>query len=325
MLDENTKMKLLNKLPTEPNKRRWTAIGITVLLATPLTAWGIYGIGEYGVALFILTPFLIGIISTILFGNGRTLSKTEAVKISFLTLLIFTLGLIVFAMEGLICIAMAAPIGALLTLIGSLIGRIIVNKNPGSSFTIIMLTILSIPITAFTERDSETELFRVSTSLVIDADIETVWTNVIEFPRMNEPSEFIFKAGISYPIDSKIIGTGKGAIRYCNFNTGSFVEPITEWSQPTTLRFDVLEQPEPMTEFSFWDINAPHLHDYFISEHGEFKLTELPNGQTELKGTTWYRHKIKPGAYWKIWSDWIIHSIHNRVLNHIKQNAENPS
>jgi len=319
------KMKLLNKLPTEPNKRRWIAVGITILLSIPLTAWGIYGIGEYGVALFILTPLLIGIVSTTLFGHGRTLTKMEAAKISFLTLLIFTLGLIVFAMEGLICIAMAAPIGIFLTWIGSLIGRTTVNKTPDSSLTIILITVLSIPITAFTERNSETQLYTVSTSLIIDADIETVWTNVIEFPIMEEPTEFIFNAGISYPIDSEIKGTGEGAIRYCNFNTGSFVEPITEWSEPTTLRFDVLEQPEPMTEYSLWDIDAPHLHDYFVSERGEFKLTELPNGQTELLGTTWYRHNIKPGAYWKIWSDWIIHSIHNRVLNHIKEKAENAS
>ena len=109
-------MKLLNKLPPEPNKRRWIAIGISILLATPLTAWGIYGIGEYGVAMFILTPLLIGIVSTILFGHGRALTKREAAKISLLTLLIFTLGLIVFAIEGLVCITMAAPIGILIDL-----------------------------------------------------------------------------------------------------------------------------------------------------------------------------------------------------------------
>ncbi|MEM7550930.1 MAG: hypothetical protein AAF363_14700 [Bacteroidota bacterium] len=318
-------MKLLDKLPSELNKRKWIAIAITVILATPLTIWGIYGIGEYGLALFILTPLFIGVVSTILFGHGRILTKREAAQISLLTLGIFIIGLIVFAIEGLICIAMAAPVGILLTWIGSLIGQVTVNNNSNNSLTIILITFLIIPVTAFTERDSETQLHKVSTSLIIDADIETVWKNVIEFPRMGEPTEFIFKAGISYPIDSEIKETEEGLVRYCNFNTGSFVEPITEWNEPTTLRFDVHEQPEPMTEYSLWDINAPHLHDYFVSERGEFKLKELPNGQTELIGTTWYRHNIKPGGYWKLWSDWIIHSIHNRVLNHIKMNAETTS
>jgi len=42
-----------------------------------------------------------------------------------------------------------------------------------------------------------------------------------------------------------------------------------------------------------------------------------------LEGTTWYYHNIKPAAYWQLWSDYIIHKIHVRVLNHIKFNSEN--
>jgi hypothetical protein len=41
-----------------------------------------------------------------------------------------------------------------------------------------------------------------------------------------------------------------------------------------------------------------------------------------LEGTTWYINKIKPGFYWKLWSDFIVHKIHNRVLEHIKVQAE---
>lgn len=316
-------MNILDKLPKDLTKRKQFSISAAVLIATPLTIWGIYGIGEYGVALFLLTPLLIGIVATALFGYGRTISKKEAAQISFMALGVFTLGLIIFAIEGLICIAMAAPIGILLVWVGALIGRATVNRAPGSTLSVLLIIILSIPVTAFTEKDSESHLYTVTTTVIIDADIQTVWNNVIEFPKMNDPEEFIFKAGISYPIDSEIKGNGVGAIRYCNFNTGSFVEPITEWNEPFALSFDVLEQPQPMTEYSIWDINAPHLHDYFVSEHGKFKLKELDSGKTELSGTTWYRHNIKPGAYWKLWSDWIIHSIHNRVLNHIKNNSEN--
>jgi hypothetical protein len=78
-----------------------------------------------------------------------------------------------------------------------------------------------------------------------------------------------------------------------------------------------------MKELSFWDIDAPHLHDYFVSKQGQFKLTALPNGKTLLEGTTWYYHNIKPAFYWQLWSDHIIHKIHDRVLTHIKTNSEN--
>jgi hypothetical protein len=64
------------------------------------------------------------------------------------------------------------------------------------------------------------------------------------------------------------------------------------------------------------------LDSYFLSEKGQFKLKELPNGQTQLLGTTWYHHDVWPSIYWKLWSDYILHKIHTRVLSHIKQKAE---
>ena len=38
-------------------------------------------------------------------------------------------------------------------------------------------------------------------------------------------------------------------------------------------------------------------------------------------GTTWYRHNMWPAAYWKLWSDLIIHRIHRSVLEHIKRSS----
>lgn len=310
-------------LPTDDKKRKWIAVGLTVIISGLLTLWGIYGIGQYGIALFILTPLFIGAGSTILYGLKKEITKREAWLIGLLTLGIFTAGLLVFAIEGVICIAMAAPFGLLLTWVGSLIGYAIINKTPNNAPTAMLILIGIIPTMAFIEKDSEPTLTSVVTSIEINAAPETVWKNVVEFPQLDEPTEFIFKTGIAYPINAKIDGTGVGAVRHCNFTTGSFVEPITVWDEPRLLKFDVVEQPAPMKELSFWDIDAPHLHDYFVSTQGQFKLTALPNGKTLLEGTTWYYHNIKPAFYWQVWSDHIIHKIHDRVLTHIKTNSEN--
>ncbi len=269
-----------------------------------------------------MIPFFIGAGSTILYGFKNGITYQQAWRIGFLTLGIYTAGLLLFAIEGLICIAMVAPIGLLLTWFGSFLGYVIVNKTPDSGPTAMLILIGIIPTIAFAEKGSEPTLSSVVTSIEIKADIETVWRNVVEFPQLDKPTEFIFKTGIAYPIDSKINGSGVGAIRHCNFTTGSFVEPITVWDEPNLLRFDVVEQPAPMKELSFWDIDAPHLHDYFVSKQGQFKLTKLPNGNTLLEGTTWYYHNIRPEFYWRLWSNYIVHKIHKRVLRHIKKNAE---
>ncbi|MDI5894823.1 hypothetical protein [Flavobacterium algoritolerans] len=316
-------MKLFDKLIIlNETKRKWVSIMITAIIAGILSLWGIYGIGEYGIALFMLTPFLIGFCSTLLYGYKHRITKSQAIWIGFSTLAICTLALIAFAIEGLICIIMAAPIGILLTWIGSLIGFSLLQKSSTSTPSVLLILIAIIPLTSFVENKIKPELTSVTTSIVINAEPLEVWKNVIEFPQLDEPTEFIFKTGIAYPINAKIVGSGVGSVRHCNFTTGSFVEPVTVWNEGKLLKFNVLEQPAPMKELSFWNIYAPHLHDYFISKKGQFKLTKLENGKTLLEGTTWYYHNIKPAFYWQEWSDLIIHKIHDRVLKHIKKNSE---
>lgn len=324
-LKDNATMKLQKEkmAPAQDKKRKWLAVGLTVIISGLLTVWGIYGIGEYGIALFMLTPLFIGACPAILYGLEKEITYKQAWQIAFLTLAVYTAGLFLFAIEGLICIAMAAPIGLLLTWVGSLIGYALVKKTPNNAAKTLLLLIGIIPALAFIEKDNKPALTAVVTSIEIKADPQTIWENVVEFPQLGKPTEFIFKTGIAYPTDAKIQGTGVGAIRYCNFTTGSFVEPITVWDEPRLLKFDVEQQPEPMKEWSFWDVDAPHLHDYFVSRRGQFQLTELPNGNTILTGTTWYYHNIKPAFYWRLWSGHIIHQIHLRVLTHIKHNAEN--
>jgi len=153
-----------------------------------------------------------------------------------------------------------------------------------------------------------------------------VWRNVISFPELPPPTELPFRAGIAYPLRARIVGRGVGAVRYCEFSTGDFVEPVTAWQPGKRLAFDVRENPEPMREWSpYGSLDTPHLHHYMTSLRGQFVLTALPGGRTRLAGTTWYQHHLWPAAYWALWSDAIVHEIHSRVLDHIKRVAERAS
>ena len=119
------------------------------------------------------------------------------------------------------------------------------------------------------------------------------------------------------------LGRGVGAIRHCEFSTGPFVEPITVWDEPRRLAFDVTAQPHPMRERSpYRELHPPHLEGFFRSQRGQFLLTPLDSGRTRLEGTTWYEQDIWPGPYWRLWSDYLVHKIHSRVLDHIKAEAE---
>jgi hypothetical protein len=67
------------------------------------------------------------------------------------------------------------------------------------------------------------------------------------------------------------------------------------------------------------------LHGYLQCQEGELRLTALSGGKTLLEGTTWYTDRIWPSQYWQVWSDLMIHHIHLRVLNHIKNLSEQPT
>jgi hypothetical protein len=130
---------------------------------------------------------------------------------------------------------------------------------------------------------------------------------------------------VAYPIRAEISGRGSGAVRHCNFSTGAFVEPIEVWNEPTLLKFSVTQNPEPMQEWTpYREVHPAHLDGYLASQAGQFQLTPLPGDRTLLEGTTWYYHRLWPSGYWQFWSDYIIHTIHMRVLNHVKHLSEKP-
>lgn len=304
-----------------------TAVLTTLVLSVALGFFSVEVLGEYGMFVFLFIPFLIGFLPPFMVGHYKPLSRSAAFKISFATLAASVLALLVFAMEGIICIAMATPILGLLTLLGSYIAyRVHKSRyaNKPENYTVFLL-LGAISTMGFDYVNDTPTLIPVRTTVEVNAPIEKVWNNVVTFNKIEEPTDWIFKTGISYPTDATIEGEGVGAIRHCNFTTGSFVEPITTWDEPSLLQFDVIEQPIPMNEWNpFWEIHPPHLDGYFQSKKGQFRLESLSANRTLLEGTTWYYVDIQPETYWKIWSDFIIHRIHNRVLNHIKKESETP-
>ncbi len=314
-----------NNLTQKISTQKIFSIALPCIIGWAFTYLATNVLRDYGFGLFVWLPMVLGATSVLILAYKNSIARKTLRNNAYLTLLIFCIGLFFFAWEGIICLLMAAPIGFLFTYLGFLIGYTLSkSKMNNSTPTAMILLMLSVPtFMAFEDNiKAPDDLRSITTSIEINALPETVWKNVISFPQLKDPTEFIFKTGIAYPINATIKGQGIDAVRHCNFSTGSFVEPITVWEEPKLLKFSVDEQPEPMKEISFYEIHPNHLHGYWISKQGQFKLTALPNGHTLLEGTTWYVNNIKPRLYWTIWSDYIVHKIHQRVLEHIKTQAE---
>lgn len=211
-----------------------------------------------------------------------------------------------------------------MAVLGGLAGHAIQYRHlPGSASAVLVLAAL--PLLSGIEKQSHRQpsLVAVTTSVVVDRGTQDVWNQLVTFNHLEAPGELIFHGGIAYPIKAEILGKGVGSVRRCEFTTGAFIEPIEVWDEPRLLRFSVQDVSPPMIELSIYDhLDLPHLDHYFVSEKGQFALTPLAGGKTLLAGTTWYRHNIWPAPYWRLWSDYILHTIHRRVLEHIKVKAE---
>lgn len=302
------------------------AVTISAVVSVAITALGIYCFRDYGLVLFVFLPILTGILSTVIYSPNNEKTFGKSVEVSFVTTLLIAIVILLFAFEGLICLIMASPLALMLNLVGVVVGKAITAliKDLRTKNFVSAILILIVPFLFGFETSikSEPNVHKVVSTVEINAPIEKVWETVVAFPQIEKEPEGILKLGFAYPVNAKIDGSGVGAVRYCNFNTGAFVEPITVWQKPNLLAFDVKEQPAPMIEKSFYDeIHPAHL-DYIKSQRGQFRLYEK-DGKTVVEGTTFYTHEIAPDFYWKLFSDEIIHQIHLRVLNHIKEVAEN--
>jgi hypothetical protein len=302
------------------------ALLFTIPLGLVCIWLGVKVFKEYGWAVFVVLPFVQGLVSVLIYSYRAPRTRPSCFKVAMFSIAFLGLATVIIAVEGLICVLMAAPLAALIALAGAELGYEIQSYRhdrpirPGDMLALFLL----IPLIMGAEKVSPPDpaLHRVTTTVEIDSPPQRVWDELIAFSEMTDRPNWLFRMGIAYPVRAEIRGRGPGAVRYCVFSTGAFVEPIEVWDEPRLLKFSVAEQPLIMREWSpYRHIETAHL-DYFRSRQGQFLLEPTKAGGTRLAGTTWYEHTIFPAAYWRLWSDLIIHRIHERVLKHIKSLAE---
>jgi len=314
-------------IPIGPFGSAIASIFMTAVLGLIFVLLGTVVVGAYGWGLFVALPFCLGMFSVLVYSYHAPRSWWDCFFVSLLPVGLVGVVLLLVALEGIICIMMAAPFALGLAALGGALGYMIQSHHwrPKQTPAVLSLVILVIPATFGVERAAKLAppTFVVKTAIEVNAPPEKVWNEVVAFAQIPAPKELLFRAGIAYPMRAEISGHGVGAVRHCVFSTGPFVEPIEVWDEPRLLKFGVTANPAPLNELSpYGNIQPPHLHGYFVSNQGQFLLTALPGGGTRLEGTTWYQDAMWPAAYWHLWSDYIIHKIHLRVLEHIRAQAE---
>jgi uncharacterized membrane protein YhaH (DUF805 family) len=296
------------------------AAGLAVTIPTVLIS--VYVRKTYSTGLFLGTPFTLGAISAHVFNSRAARTVGETIEMVLITVSIAGLAIVLFALEGVFCIALAVPIAAVVAMLGGLLGRAIAIRGAEPAARTGMAALVA-PLLVLAEPLAPPAVHEVVTVVEVAAPPAVVWRHVISFPDLPPPTEWLFRIGVAAPTRARLEGTGVGATRYCDFTTGSFVEPVTAWEDNRLLAFDITVQAPPMREWSpYRDVNPPHLDGYFRATHGEFRLTPLPGGRTRLEGRTAYVVDMFPQVYWTVPAGRIVAAIHGRVLRHIQALSE---
>src|SRR5258708_2170991 len=128
-----------------------------------------------------------------------------------------------------------------------LVGRGLARLDPDPGPPASLVVAVRPALTVVDARVAPRPPHEVVTTIDIAAPPERVWANVVRFSDLAPPTEWLFRAGVAYPERARIEGTGPGAVRYCEFSTGAFVEPITEWRAPPRPSRSLTTQPPPIT------------------------------------------------------------------------------
>jgi hypothetical protein len=299
--------------------------GIQALEDRQLLPFGLKQAGGYfGLAVFAGLPFAVGVTTGVKMRRAGG-SFAQAHSAAFTLLGAVLLMLCGCAMEGIICVIMAAPFGAGITFVGASLGYVLAKQRiaDGRLQSAAWLSIVAMVAIEGWNPPAPLE-DTATTEIIIHAPAERVWAQLHDLRDLPPSENIFFRFGVAHPMGTATDGQGVGAARLCKLSTGDMPEVITVWKPGQELRFKVLSTPPSMRELGFFGqtIDATHLHSAYASLEGGFTLEALPGGRTRLTGDSRYLLNLSPAPYWNLWTKEIVHAVHRRVLEHVKSKAE---
>ena len=233
--------------------------------------------------------------------------------------------LVMIGAEGAICILMAMPFIFVPLYIMLLIGMIAGYYDRKKTLNSILVFIFFInPASYIFDSYIKPIQDTVTTEVIINSSQVKVWQLLSFKIIFNKPEFILFEKGISYPKSIELVNDNGNMIYYCKTNNDELNLKIDEFVKNKKIRFSLENQTVPMKELSpYEEIDAKHLHDYFIVDYGQISLEKINDNQTKIIAKTQYSYRIAPKWYWKKWSNYILDKMQYQVLNSIKTQAEN--
>lgn len=300
---------------------RGILIGMALTVAAVALSTLVFG--AYGAGLFIVVPFVVGAVTAFNVNDRGDIGGKRTTKLVLAATALGALALMLFAIEGAICIVMAAPLGLLLAYLGGLVGRLVAtHEGPRPGQTLASVAVLPLVFAAETLVPSSTP-FEVTETIAVEAAPAKVWATLLNLDMSSAPLGLPYRLGLAHPKRGWVVGEGVGAIRYGEFSTGTAIERVTEWVPNELITFVVEKDVPAMRELSpYVHVHAPHAVDYFKTGSASFALKPRAGGGTDIVLRTQHTLRLEPMFYWVPLARMVVRGNNQRVLGHVKRQAE---
>jgi len=279
--------------------------------------------GAYGFGIFVVSPFMIGVTTGYFANRIADVGRSGTAKLVVGALMLGAIALVLVALEGIVCLVLAAPLAIATALTGGLMGRAIaVNARRPPGHALCSLALL--PLVFTSERMLAVPVsFETRSTIVVAAPPQAIWGVLMRTDLAEEPVALPFRLGVAYPLRGEMLGQGVGAIWVGEFSTGTVLEQVTQWVPDRELTFIMLTELPAMREMSpYAHVYAPHVTGYFRTTNMSFRLASLAGSRTEIVECTSHELRLDPVLYWLPLARWIVEQNNARVLAHIKRQAE---
>jgi hypothetical protein len=291
------------------------AAGVALTLLA--VALGALFFGTYGFGIF------VGATTGYFANRTADVGRSGTSKLVLGALLLGALALVLVALEGIVCLILAAPLAIAIAVVGGFLGRAIaVHAGHPPRHALGGLALLPLVFAAETMLPPAVT-FESRSTIRIAAPPEAVWPMLLYTDLSQEPVGLPFRLGVAYPLHGETLGEGVGALRRGAFSTGIVREQVTQWMPNRKLAFVMLDELPAMRELSpYAHVHAPHVIGYFRILETVFELAPMPDGGTELIERTSHELRLEPVLYWLPLARWMVHENNARVLAHIRRQAE---
>ncbi|HYM77395.1 MAG TPA: hypothetical protein VE377_15585 [Candidatus Dormibacteraeota bacterium] len=301
------------------------AVFRSLFLLFPDPGW----IGIMTVGFILFTPFAMGFITVFIVERRRVQPIWTWFLYPWLPVAGGLAGAGLFVWEGLICIAMFAPIAFGAATLGGvaagLIARMVRSRavKNGTLACVACLPLLISPI----ERQflAQRDLRSVESVIDIKASPATVWKNIERVPAIRtselQPS-WSHAIGFPNPVEATLSREGVGGVRNATFEGGVlFIETVDTWEPEHHLGFSIRAQTDKIPKTTL-DEHVTVGGEYFDVLHGDYELEQLPNGEIRLHLRSLHRVSTDLNWYAHLWTDAVMADLQRRILHVVKARCE---